>query len=168
MTKSSLRIIAITILLLQISCQSQGEYRYQDETNNTDYLTVTRVVDGDTFWAANGTKKGVKVRLIGVDAPESKKTGKKEIGYYGKEAKVYLTNLLKGKRVRLVSDVDSLDRYGRTLSYVYLEDGTFVNAELMKNGFAMVMTIPPNVKYADLFVKLQRDARKRSRGLWKK
>ncbi len=151
-----------------MSCELHSKHQYQDQTNQTNYLTVTRVVDGDTFWADNGTEKGMKIRLIGVDAPESRKTGKKEIGYYGKEAKVYLKNLLHGKLVKLVSDVDSLDRYGRTLSYVYLEDGTFVNADLVKNGYAMVMTLPPNVRYADVFVKLQREARENRRGLWKK
>ena len=58
--------------------------------------------------------------------------------------------------------------YGRTLAYVYLEDGTFLNAELVKQGYAMVMTVPPNVKYAHLFVKLQQEARENNRGLWKK
>jgi micrococcal nuclease len=130
-------------------------------------LPVTKVIDGDTFWADNDTKDGVKVRLIGVDAPESKNVFKKKIGYYGKEAKAYLTTLLSGKNVKLVCDVDSLDQYGRTLAYVYLEDGTFVNADLIKNGYAMLMSIPPNVKFADEFVKLQQEARENNRGLWK-
>ncbi len=74
--------------------------------------------------------------------------------------------MLTGKKVRLVSDVDSLDRYGRTLSYVYLENGIFVNAELLKNGYAVLMTVPPNVAFADHFAKLQREARAHKRGLW--
>jgi len=99
-------------------------------------ITFTKIVDGDTFWVDNGTEKGLKIRFIGIDAPESRRMFKREIGYYGKEAKEYLTRLLTNKKVRLVSDVDPLDQYGRTLSYVYLEDGTFVNAELIKNGYA--------------------------------
>jgi micrococcal nuclease len=83
-----------------------------------------------------------------------------------KKQKNTLTNLLKGKRVKLEFDVDSLDQYGRTLAYVYLENGTFVNSELIKNGYAMVMTVPPNVKFADKFVKLQQEARENNRGLW--
>ena len=75
--------------------------------------------------------------------------------------------MLKGKSVKLEYDIDKFDRYGRTLAYVYLEDGTFVNAELVKNGYAMVMTIPPNVKFADLFVKLQQEARENNKGQWK-
>jgi micrococcal nuclease len=73
---------------------------------------------------------------------------------------------LDGKLVRLEYDIDRFDQYKRTLAYVYLEDGTFVNADLVKNGYAMVMTVPPNVKYADEFVKLQREAREKGRGLW--
>lgn len=130
-------------------------------------MTVTKVVDGDTFWIDDGTSKGLKIRLIGVDAPESRKTFKKEVGYYGKEAKEYLEMLLHNKRIRLEFDVDPIDQYGRTLAYVYLEDGTFVNADLVKNGYAMTMTVPPNVKYSDEFVKLQQEARENSRGLWK-
>jgi micrococcal nuclease len=60
--------------------------------------------------------KGLKIRLIGVDAPESRRTFKKEVGYFGKEAKTYLTNLLSGKSVRLEYGLNRTDQYGRTLS----------------------------------------------------
>lgn len=165
MNKILVAILFVSITTLNISCESKSKNKQR--TKSTEYLPVTKVVDGDTFWADNDTKDGLKVRLIGVDAPESKNVFKKKIGYYGKEAKTYLTKILSGKNVKLVCDVDSLDQYGRTLAYVYLEDGTFVNADLMKNGYAMVMTIPPNVKFADEFVKLQQEARENNRGLWK-
>ena len=157
---------------INVSCNSKSGKRKAEPTSSTltipnGFLAVTKVVDGDTFWADDGTSKGVKIRLIGVDAPESRKTFKKEVGYFGKEAKAYLTNLLIGKSVRLEYDVNRTDQYGRTLAYVYLQDGTFVNADLVKNGYAMTLTIPPNVKYADEFVKLQEDARENNRGLWK-
>ena len=158
-------ILFFSLTIFNISCESRSKNKQR--TKSSEYLPVTKVVDGDTFWADNDTKDGVKVRLIGVDAPESKNVFKKKIGYYGKEAKAYLTTLLSGKNVKLVCDVDSLDQYGRTLAYVYLEDGTFVNADLMKNGYAMLMTIPPNVKFADEFLKLQKEARENNRGLWK-
>ncbi len=58
-------------------------------------------------------------------------------------------------------DVQQFDKYGRILAYIYLEDGTFVNAWLVENGYAVVMTVPPNVKHQDLFLKLQREARER-------
>lgn len=128
---------------------------------------VKRVIDGDTFVVENGTKKGDKVRLIGVDAPETRNTSRKKIGYYGEESKVFLTKLLTNKKVRLLADVGKRDRYGRILAYVYLGK-TFVNAELVKKGYAQVYTVPPNIKYAELFVELEREARNHGRGLWKR
>lgn len=130
------------------------------------YLQVTKVVDGDTFWVDNGTETGEKIRLIGIDAPESRKTGKKETGLFGKESKEFLIKLIGEKKVRLVYDIGRKDRYGRTLAYVYLENGVFVNEELLRRGYAFVMTIAPNVKFADLFVKVQEEARENKRGLW--
>ena len=76
--------------------------------------------------------------------------------------------LLRDNKVRLEYDISRKDRYGRTLAYVYLKDSTFINAEMVKHGYAMVMTVPPNVKYADLFLKLQKEARENNRGLWRK
>ena len=131
------------------------------------YYQVTKVVDGDTFWVNDGTEKGKKVRLIGVDAPETRRTARKEVGYYSQESKKYLTDMLLDQEVRLEYDVDPTDRYGRTLAYAYLKEGTFVNAELVKQGFAMVMTVPPNVRFAEEFLNLQIEARKKQRGLWK-
>lgn len=155
-------IFLLSFTLLNISCNSRSGNR----KSKIEYLAVTKIVDGDTFWADNGSEKGIKIRLIGIDAPESRKTFRKEVGYYGKEAKAYLIKMLSSKNVKLICDVDSLDQFGRTLAYVYLEDGTFVNADLVKNGYAMVMTVPPNVKFADEFVKLQQEARENNNGLW--
>ena len=138
-----------------------------DGTESPEYYAVTRVVDGDTFWIDDGSAKGLKIRLIGVDAPEPRNNGKKMKGYFGTESSDYLTRLIGGKKVRLEYDVGRFDQYGRTLAYVYLEDGTFVNADLVKNGYATVMTTPPNVKYADTFVELAARARKHKKGLWK-
>ena len=138
-----------------------------DRKNNNIYYNVKKVVDGDTFWIYDGSQKGLKIRLIGVDAPESKNSRTKELAYFGREASDYLTSLIAGRKVRLEYDVGQFDKYGRTLAYVYLENGTFINATLVKNGYATVMTIPPNVKYADTFLKLERKARNQKRGLWR-
>ena len=167
-----LLIVFFVASLAAYSCNSKsGNRNVQSEqsasTEKQGFLKVTKVVDGDTFWADDGSEKGVKIRLIGVDAPESRNVFKKKKGYYGEEAKTYLANMLDGQSVRLDYDVDSLDQYGRTLAYVYLTDGTFVNADLVKNGYAMVMTVPPNVKYVDEFVNHQQEARGNFRGLWK-
>jgi micrococcal nuclease len=130
---------------------------------STDLRPLLRVVDGDTIWVSQPDEK---IRLIGIDAPETRNTGKKQVGYYGKEASDYLKARLKGKKVRLEYDVQRYDIYRRTLAYVYLEDGTMINAELVRLGYATVMTVAPNVKYADKFILLQQEARKKKRGLW--
>lgn len=141
---------------------------------HSEYASVARVVDGDTLKLSDARR----VRLIGVDTPEvhysekllrdAKRTNKdvRTIQAMGKRASQFTKQLCEGKRVRLESDVTKFDKYKRTLAYVYLEDGTFVNAEIIKEGYAQVMTIPPNIKYADYFLKLQREARDARSGLW--
>jgi len=78
-----------------------------------------------------------------------------------------LAVLVEDKTVVLEFDVERRDRYERLLAYVYLKDGTFVNAWLVENGYAMVMTVPPNVRHQELFLKFQREAREERRGLWR-
>lgn len=151
---------SILFLISFPSCHTPGH------NSAHELYSVIKVVDGDTFWVDDGSEKGLKVRLIGVDAPETRRSARKEIGYFGVESKKYLSALLLGNEVRMEYDVDRRDRYGRLLAYVYLDDGTFVNAELIKNGFAMVMTVPPNVKFAEEFLELQIEARNSERGLW--
>jgi micrococcal nuclease len=158
------RLLLILLFTFSIGLSGQTSRQQQPATR---YYKVSKVVDGDTFWVDDGSEKGIKVRLIGVDAPETRRTNKKEIGYFASESKKFLTDKLTGQEVRLASDVGKFDRYNRLLAYVYLKDGSFINAELVKWGYAMVMTVPPNVKHADLFLKLQREAREKSRGLWK-
>ena len=154
--------LIVFILTVASDCSIDGK-----KPDNTFY-PVLSITDGDTFRIADGSVKGQVIRLIGVDAPESRNSARKKIAPYGKEASEYLEKMIGGKKVRLEYDVERTDRYGRTLAYIYLEDGTFVNAELVKNGYAMVMTVPPNVRQQELFVKLARRARsrERGRGLW--
>jgi micrococcal nuclease len=124
---------------------------------------VERVVDGDTVVLAGGER----LRYIGVDTPELHHP-RKPVERYAREAKEFNRRLVEGKKVRLEWDAQRRDRYQRLLAYVFLEDGTFVNAELIRQGYAHVLTIPPNVKYADQFVRLQTEAREAKRGLWGK
>jgi len=133
---------------------------------------VTGVVDGDTVHVRLENGKAEKVRFIGVDTPESTH----EVEPYGKEAAAYTKKRLEGRTVYLELDVGERDKYGRLLAYVWFSppkgDGEaevrakMFNAELLLEGYAQVMTVPPNVKYADLFVKLQREAREAEKGLW--
>ncbi len=123
---------------------------------------VAKVIDGDTFVLRNG----VHVRLIGINAPElHHPLWGEQLG--GNEAKKHLEELLKGKKVRLELDVQTHDKYGRLLAYVYVGK-TFVNAKMVEDGYGQVMTVPPNVRYQDLFLKLEREAREKGRGLWGK
>jgi len=162
-----LRPLLLGSLLLYTLCPVFCATSFSITGDAQVYYTVTRVVDGDTFWIDDGSEQGLKIRLIGVDAPEPRNNGKKMKGYFGTESSDYMKRLLEGKKVRLEYDVSRYDQYGRTLAYVYLKDGTFVNADLVKKGYATVMTIPPNVKYADTFVKLSQKARGQGKGLWK-
>jgi micrococcal nuclease len=84
----------------------------------------------------------------------------------GKDAAAFTRKLIVKKKVRLEFDVERRDKFGRLLAYVYLEDGTFVNAEILKQGYGQVMTHPPNLRYEQLFLKLQQEARQAGRGLW--
>jgi micrococcal nuclease len=110
---------------------------------------------------------GERVRYIGVDTPELHHP-RKPVEAYAREAKEFNRNLVEHRAVRLEFDVERYDKYGRLLAYVFLPDGTFVNAELLRQGYANLLTIPPNVKYTELFVQAQRQAREGKRGLWGK
>jgi micrococcal nuclease len=129
-------------------------------------VQVARVIDGDTIQVCCIFGDRVTVRYIGIDTPETHHP-MKGVEFFGKEASEANRILVDGKTIRLEFDVQQLDKYDRTLAYVYLEDGTFVNAWLVENGYAMVMTVPPNVKHQELFLKLQQEAREAGRGLWK-
>ena len=137
-------------------------------------IYVKRAVDGDTL----ELQSGERVRLIGIDTPEMHESEKlyrdsqrteqdiRTIKELGRRAYEFTRSLVEGKRVSLEFDVEKHDKYGRLLAYVYLKDGTFVNARVVEEGYASLMTIPPNVKYADLFLKLYRESRQNKRGLW--
>jgi len=124
---------------------------------------VVRIVDGDTIHVQLADRLE-KVRYIGVNTPEvHHPTRGEEPG--GRDASAVNRELVAGKWVRLELDVRARDRYGRMLAYVWLGD-VMVNAELVRLGYAQVMTIPPNVRHQALFIKLQREAREAGRGLW--
>jgi len=124
---------------------------------------VVEVVDGDTIKVEmNG--RIYTVRYIGIDTPELHHPHK-PVEYYAREAYEKNRELVEGKTVILEKDVSETDRYGRLLRYVYV-DGIFVNAYLVEQGYARAVTFPPDVKYAELFLQLEREAREAGRGLW--
>jgi micrococcal nuclease len=126
---------------------------------------VVRVVDGDTIRVRLGGREE-RVRYIGVDTPESVKPGAR-VQCFGKAASALNARLVRARTVRLEFDAERRDRYGRLLAYVYREpDGLFVNAELVRRGYAQPLTIAPNVAHASEFRRLARSARRGGRGLW--
>ncbi len=149
----------LVLLLTLLPCPAASH-------GNSAVVQVVRVIDGDIIQVCCVFGDRVTVHYIGVDTPETHHP-MRGVEPYGMEAAEANRKLVDGKTVRLEFDVQQLDRYGRTLAYVYLEEGTFVNAWLVEHGYAMVMTVPPNVKHQELFLKLQREAREERRGLWR-
>ena len=140
---------------------SDDEYFEEDNyESKTELYYVARVIDGDTIELANGQR----VRYIGIDTPETVHPDK-PAQCFGQEASNKNKELVAGKRVRLEKDVSETDKYGRLLRYVYVGD-VFVNLELVSQGYAYAFTYPPDVKYADVFVAAQKEARENNRGLW--
>jgi micrococcal nuclease len=126
---------------------------------------VVRVVDGDTVVVLTGGREE-RVRYIGVDTPESVKPGT-PVQCFAKAASAANRRLVEGRAVRLVRDAEARDRYGRTLAYVYrASDGLFVNAELVRSGYAKPLTIRPNVAHREELGRLATQARRAGRGLW--
>ncbi|MBQ7196018.1 MAG: thermonuclease family protein [Synergistaceae bacterium] len=172
-----------------------GEYHYHKGPNalqsleirrNTVYKAkVERVVDGDTaiisFVFDDGSKyTKERVRFLGVDTPETVHPNK-PVQYYGKEASNFTKSELTDKIVWLQTDVEVKDRYSRMLAYVWTKEPTkkdlddeaaireyMFNAKLLLDGYAQLMTVQPNSRYANLFVHFQREARQENKGLWGK
>lgn len=133
---------------------------------------VTAAIDGDTINVRFEDGSIERVRLIGVDTPESTRT----VEPFGKEAFTFTDNELTERRVYLEFDVTERDRFGRILAYVWLTvpqsdskeqiSESMFNAHLLQKGFGNIMTVPPNVKYAKEFIEFEREAREANAGLW--
>jgi micrococcal nuclease len=146
------------------------------EPSGYEEAVVTRVVDGDTIEVritgrvagpgAGRVQAGsvVSVRLLGVDTPESVDP-RRPVECFGKEASAAADALLEGRRVRMVKDVEETDGFDRLLRYVYV-GAEMANARMVVNGYASAYTYPPNTRWSELFVQLQREAREEDRGLW--
>jgi len=143
-------LILVTAAIFAISALSFGR----------ELVSVRKVIDGDTFVLASGER----VRMIGVDTPETKHP-QKPVQYFGKEASEFTRQMIEGKAVVLEYDWKRRDRYGRLLAYVYLPDGIFLNAEIIKEGYGFAYTRYP-FKYLDEFRSYEREARESGIGLW--
>jgi micrococcal nuclease len=150
--------MAILIVVL-VTGGDSGEEAPPD----TATVQVTRVVDGDTI-EVDYEGHDEDVRYIGVDTPESVKPDT-PVQCYALAASHFNERLVDGKRVRLAFDAERRDVYGRLLAYVHLGK-TFVNAELVRRGYARTLTIPPNDRFAARFDRLEQAASDAGRGLW--
>lgn len=146
----------------------EGEEESKEENVSSDTVTVVRVIDGDTIVVREEGKE-VKVRLIGVDTPESVDTRTK-VQCFGKEAAAFTTKLLSGEQVRLEPDATQTDTdiYGRLLRYVYIADGQLVNDRLIREGYAHEYTYKIPYQKQVQFREAQKEAREQRRGLWSK
>jgi micrococcal nuclease len=154
-------VMGVVVALSSVACGGGGRGPVAPGT-----ATLARVVDGDTI-RVRIKGHDERVRLVGIDTPESVKPGT-PVQCFALAASARTKALLpKGSAVRLVRDVEERDRYGRLLAYVYrARDGLFVNLALAREGYAVVLTVPPNVAHTEEFVAAARDAREHGRGLW--
>lgn len=160
--KRKIFLILLLIFSFLVSCIQAEKYIQ---------AKVIKVIDGDTI-QVNLNKRIEKVRFIGVNCPESTT----RLEPYGKEASNFTRKNLLNKTVYLELDIQTYDKYNRLLAYVWLATPNKIteqeirkkmfNAILLLEGFAQIMTVPPNVKYVDYFVKFQREAREKQKGLW--
>jgi micrococcal nuclease len=121
---------------------------------------VTDVIDGDTI----KLETGETVRYLGIDTPETVGS-KKGTQCYGQQAADYNRQLVENKLVTLEKDVSQTDQFGRLLRYVYLDD-LMINQKLIQAGYALISTYPPDIKYQELFLTAQQQARENNLGLW--
>jgi micrococcal nuclease len=156
-------ISTITFILVALFYLVQDKYFPAKKDISDNLVEVVSVSDGDTIKVLIANRQE-KVRLIGIDTPEM---AQKPWGGY---AKTYLEGLLNasGSKVKLEYDVEKRDKYGRLLAYVRTADGKFVNYLLVQNGYAMLFTVPPNVKHVDDLTSAQQEAREKGLGIWGK
>lgn len=139
----------------------------QPAGEDTQQVSVTRVVDGDTIEVSPQVEGTADVRLIGVDTPETVAPGE-PVEPCGPEASAFTTEQLEGEDVTLEFDEERIDQYGRALAYVWVPDlgGELFNETLLRQGYAEVDTFPPNDEYEERFVEAEREARDEGIGLW--
>ncbi|MDT3959686.1 thermonuclease NucI [Staphylococcus kloosii] len=165
-------VVVIGVLFFQFINHS-GPFANNDNNtlekglDKTSRVHVERVVDGDTFVAKDKDNNELKVRLIGMDTPETVKPNT-PVQPYGKAASNFTKEHLTNKDVYLEYDKEPKDRYGRTLAYVWLDKKTMFNEVLVQKGLAREKYFAPNGKYRDVFKKAQADAQSKHLNIWSK
>jgi micrococcal nuclease len=173
----------VSLLLLCLAYWVNAEiYGWQDNAGNKHYsdrpsaaakvldikpgygfYRVKKVFDGDTLMLEDSRK----VRLLGVNTPEVEHRNQPEQAG-GEEAKRWLTGKLQNRKVRLETDAEATDKYGRTLAHVFTDRKEHINLQLVEQGLATVNIYPPNLLYVDTLVKAERNAQQSRLGIWRK
>jgi len=149
--RASSTLLSLALAAVPLACAG-AQHPVHQET----HCVVRQVADGDSFRCSDGRR----VRLIGIDSPE------REQRPFGSKAQQALLRILPpGTEVKLEHDVALTDRYGRLLAYAWT-GSTLVNEAMVRGGWAVLYTVPPNVKYAERFSQAQNEARTRAAGLW--
>lgn len=175
MNRARYILTVLVVLLASLSVVAHAEFIPLIPSKTP---VVTYIIDGDTIAVQIG-RTIEKVRLIGIDTPESRRNeranlqaerGKRDVKaiiQMGKQAKEALKGLApKGTELRIEYDVQRRDKYGRLLAYLYTKDNTMINEEMLRLGYAQLLTIPPNVRYVERFRKVLTKSRDDKRGLW--
>jgi micrococcal nuclease len=160
--RKTVNLISIIFFILAASVYFVHEqYPFLRIQQGDRVVPVIIVHDGDTL-SVLINKKQEKVRMIGIDAPE---IGQKP---WGDEAKRHLEKIINtsGRKVKIEFDVEKTDQYGRILAYIRTTDGSMINLLMIRGGYAVLYTVPPNVKYAEDFRKGQAEAREKGLGMW--
>lgn len=157
------KVFLVVVLALVVTGCGSGARSGADKPGAAQ---VVRVIDGDTLLVSIGGREE-SIRLLGIDTPESVDP-RAPVECFGEEASRHTEALLPpGTDIHLVRDVEARDRYSRLLAYVYrADDGAFVNLQLLREGFASVLTFPPNVAHAVDFTAAAAQARAEGLGLW--
>jgi len=152
----------LIIFITAVLCLSPlTGWRSEASTPQHDGVRVDQVNDGDTITVLIG-RRHERVRLIGIDAPE---LGQRP---WGERARSHLRRLIEasGWTVRLQYDFDRRDKYRRRLAYVWTAGGKMVNEEMLRFGYAVLFTLPPNVRHVDRLRSAQQEARRTRAGIW--
>jgi micrococcal nuclease len=160
--RRTINLIPVFIFLLAAAFYLVLERPLRSEKQAShDFVRVVEVYDGDTVGVIINARRE-KVRLTGIDAPEAGQVP------WGAKAKQYLETLMSGadRQVKLEFDIEQRDQHGRILAYLKTPDEKHINLLMVKNGYAMLYTIPPNVRYANELAAAQTEAREKKIGIW--
>lgn len=165
MRKKDLKLLATFILVLisLLYGLSEKDISIQGTNQDRSLIRVEKVHDGDTI-TARVENRYEKIRLIGIDTPEM---GQRP---WGSKAKEYLVGLIdaSSQTLTIEYDIEHRDKYGRILAYIWANDGRLINEEMLRSGYAVLFTFPPNVKYVDRFISAQKEAKDKKLGIWGK